>query len=804
MFDFLSNIASKAKSAIGSVFQQPLTPSPSSMEFRVGQGLDPVQTKVAQSVVTNKPLAQQTMAPNMSTNLGPAAGSIGSNSISYNTPRGAATISPSSLSGNSTPYYPANPGMLPPSLSVKPYVAPVTRQATTPTSAPYAAPGGGGGGSWAPYISGGNMMVDPRTGRQTALPQAQSGLSGSGGQAFNNALSGMSGDSGVGGGRFSVGGSPLGTYNSLTTPDMASEEEKKKGVLSGYKYNPVTGQIEPVSPTGAPVNSGAPVVPPAPPATPPTGGMAPTTPTQTIGERFVGKSIEKPLSAPTLPATLDSSELEKYITGAQAYANAPGSKSNDDLAAIQGNLKHILDIGVENIMKSKGLTPDKNVVEDSPELQDFMSQLEGNDRFNYQNFADSFRTQNGMSDWLKLKESGKAAIQVMTKEYNDIISSIKSNPDLPKGLKQRRMEAFKEHFDSVVGSAKEDIASATNAIEDINNSLNSQLGIVTAQRSEDDRKRQANLDVFKTLIDSGADFSNADKASWAKRLGLSVGALDNLARKAKGDNVGMFQDSNGQQVFYDKTTLKEVSRLGTAKSTTGTGSTSGLDVNDPISQQFMMIAPKTPGAYAIALSQFNALNGNPMAQQKWIENEAKKGMPTGQQSQFVGASKLVNDTQRAMSAVDTYTGSSGVYKSLKNKAAPFATLEQDQAYNTLKQQIQGFQAQKINELYGAALTGAELSRANDFFVDFSTDSISTIKTKMTSMNQLASADKNFYLQTAMGNLDAGTTPSAVTPQSSSVDDMSTMRSMLEGGTSPQATDGGSWWDRLKTALSGGG
>lgn len=568
MFDFLGNLYNKATSAVSSLFSNtasytaPATPAANS---------SPAQTSTP---INYTPYAApQTAAPNMSTNLGPARGN-NNGTITYNTPQGATTVPNSSISMNSTP---AITGVT----TQKPVVAPavqstqssypVTRQATTQTSS-------------APQYTAKPGTVAWYTERGLSAPRGEAGVSGSGSfSAISGTNSGSTPAIGAAGsGGFSVGAGPLGGYNAAlggVTPSDPNNPESK--AYSNLKYNPATGKVEPVlNPDGSPAA--------------PTGDMSGFFPKPTIGkmdtttamstpsmttpsDRYVHSPIAPTLSAPTIPQTLDAGNLSKMATDSQAHAIYSGSKSTDDLATITTNAKKAIDAGVANILANKGITPEKTLVQDTPEQTDFFKGLDPQQAFDYQKFADNFRTQNGMSDWLKLKESGLAAVQTATTFYNDLIKEVNANPDLPKGVASARVKAFIDQRDGILNKAKADMTMAENAISDINSSLNSQLGIVQAQRSEADRTRQINLDVLKTLISSGAEFSDADKTQWAKTLGLSVGTLDGLVSKTQKAQDPYITTDNGVTKAIDKSTGKTIWSNGTAKASTAATTPKTLD-----------------------------------------------------------------------------------------------------------------------------------------------------------------------------------------------------------------------------------
>ena len=731
MFDFLSNLYNKAKGAVSDLFS-------SNLSYPAPPPPSPITT----------------------TNPIPTGGNLGAPL----SPAGSATSTrPSTSAPVYKPPTPSPVTQLTASGGRVPQVIPTTqpkmRQAVTSTSggvpSPFMSTNGGtppttsspAGSSFREVVTSSNDAPPPRAAQGA---QGTGGFMGSTGGSTLTASQGATGAQGVGG-RFYQGAGPLGVYNATQVGSVAEDEAKKR---QGEQYS-------------------------LPPSTP--------------ANRYVSPKPEALLGVPAIPSTIDVNTLQQYIKDTSAYLSSPGAKSDADLTNIRTNLQQFLDAGVLNTLQKNGITPEKVLVEDSPELQDFLNGKTRQETFDYQQFADNFRTQNGMSDWLKLKETGKAALTEATKFYNDLIKEVRANPDLPKTLAERRVKLFMDDRDDLIQKARADIEMAQNAIDDINTSLHSQLGIVQAQRNEDDKEKDRELDIFKTLLTNGVEFTPQEKKSWATKLGLSVGALDSIAAKP---NL-KYETSNGVIYQFDGAG-KLLNTFGTP---TKVASNKGINYDNPIHQKFLMVAPKAPGANAIATSNFLGLEGNPVAQEKFIEKLAMDGMGATQKTAFVSAGKLANDTQNAIAALDSYKGRSGVYKNLQNKSLPFAGIDQDQEYNELQSRIEAFQGQRINDIYGAALTGGELARANRYFINFATDSVGTIRTKLQNLNTLAQSDKSFYLQTAMGNLDAGIAPTdtPVAPTDQTDDDAALLE---EVGSSGGSEAEGFWSDLWKAITTG--
>ena len=72
----------------------------------------------------------------------------------------------------------------------------------------------------------------------------------------------------------------------------------------------------------------------------------------------------------------------------------------------------------------------------------------------------------------------------------------------------------------------------------------------------------------------------------------------------------------------------------------------------------------------------------------------------------------------------------GVYKTLLESAKPYANVSRDQNWVKITASIERAQAQYRNAIFGATLTGYEREAANSFLIDFKTDDLATMQTKL--------------------------------------------------------------------------
>ena len=677
MFDFFSNLYNKAIGALGFGGSAQSTPSGGVQPGAVAGATQPPAPTYISSATKPSPLGYTNpISPtgNVSAPISPAGtsafgtGGIGAPSTGTISP--APVSSPGmfgSTGGKTLTPISSQSG----SMGIIPKTQPVMRQATTPINQPSAP---------SPFMDT-NANVEgvtknmpawsgqPPPARAMGGQQGAGGFMGSTGGSGLTAAQGALGAQGVGS-RFSVGAGPLGMFDANSLASL-SEEEKRRQQESKFALPPTT-------PSG----------------------------------RYVGPKPEALLGAPPIPSVIDVGAMEQTIKDSAAFIASPGAKSDSDLTSISNSLKEMIDAGVARALQEKGITPEKTLVEDSPEYQEFLQGKDQQEVFNYQKFADDFRTQNGMSDWLKLKETGKAALTEATKFYNDLIKEVRANPDLPKTLGERRVKLFMDDRDSLIQKARADIKMSQNAIDDINGSLNTQLGIVSAQRSEDDKRKGRELDIFKTLLDNGVQFSSSEKQSWAKKLGLPVGALDSII--AKPDLK--YQTNDGVLYQFDSNGLL----LKTWGTPGGAGGGGGDFSKTP---QSMQRNPLFVGAvnYAPSITSKNQRDafvagiqrnsGSEESLRTYLRQYLYNTAGTEEKKRWNTSNLAVDAYQKALTAIDSGKFDAGFWKyAYEGAKAPLA-LERDPKYSEFRQFVTTAEAAYRNMIYGAALTAPELAYA---------------------------------------------------------------------------------------------
>lgn len=660
MFDSFSGIFDKARTALSTLFT-------------------PQQTVAPQSPLNYTPAPQPfTPAPNMSTNLGPARGNQ-NGTITLPTGSGAVTVPKNVLSPNQTPFIPGFTSSAPKTTTI--------RQATpsVPMQTPYSP--ATAGSSYVPPAQSTPFAPPPP-------PQAQSGTAGtSTGFSSMTPLQGAMGTAGSTPATSRIGAGPLGSFLSPNSGVSSEEERRKQGVQSVQ------------SPFFGPVPFSSSMIP---------GPTAHSTPSM---EQGVFANIMTPIlnsqsakmTSEPLPGTIDAGTAEatkgkatSTLTQARTTGSTTTLRENN-----QANLAAIAEKAdaVQN-SKSLGQAP----VEDTRSQQEFFETLPPDQAFNYKAAADRFKMDNGYSELLKAREAASSAIVATTQFYRDLIDEVRSNPNLPRGVKNARIGLLEKQQKAILDRAQQDMNTYQNSLDAIDRALDSQLGIQKAQSDENENIRKRNMDMFGMLVENGAEFSDDMKKQWSSQLGIPESQLASIV---KGKSDIHYQESNGVIYQFDKSGKL----LGTFGSPTSTGAAS-FATDSQYSDLIRLVTRsgstnQDRAGIAADMSYFlqNGSYGSANALMNQATGRILKGETATKFQQRVQSFDSLNDLQATIQA---YSDAGGDMNILKGSADFIQTrigkLMTDKKYAAIAAQMDAAFQNYRQEMTGAAFGAAESSQ----------------------------------------------------------------------------------------------
>lgn len=543
MFDYLKNAYNTVKSTVANVFNTPLpkptTQTASVMQFPVGQGLNPVQKAVAENTVKGTATPEQakisvgstvnqnkyTVNPNISTVAGPALAQ--GNQFIYNSPNGAVSVPQSNVNAFSTPYIPnvtaTPPTPRPASVSAQSLVTPQASQYNldwfTPTGIP--------------LMSKGGTPIRGELGAQ-GLSSVNLGASNS-----SPIIGGNRGTQGLNGNvdpRFSIGAGPLGQYQASATGLQDQENQPKKSALAGFAYNPQTGQLyDPKAQIPAPV-------------------VTPLSKSQAAMATLPTVANEAPMQIPSVPSTFDASSAQDYNKRISDFMQSPAANNINDLQTVLDNTNRYLQ-RYQQEQQRKNPIPE-NVIVETPQQSDFLSQLEQSQPDYAQqmrSFMDQWKVSNGVPQWESQRLETLNNLTALNKALKDAMTDIKNDPNLPKALATRRIEAVKEQYAGTIDTLEGTLKQINAQLDTFNSALDKEIGIQNTAFNARLSQRKTDLDMLQTFIDAGVEFSPEEATAWGKKLGVSAGSIMSLQRKTAGKDVALIED-RGITTAVDKLT----------------------------------------------------------------------------------------------------------------------------------------------------------------------------------------------------------------------------------------------------------
>lgn len=118
-------------------------------------------------------------------------------------------------------------------------------------------------------------------------------------------------------------------------------------------------------------------------------------------------------------------------------------------------------------------------------------------------------------------------VQAITQTYQGVIDEIKNNPNLPKGLAVKRLEAINTSQKSV-------LQGHLNALQILNQQIEDSQGNIATMQNQQERNRTYAMNALQLMIQSGAvgGFTTQDMQTFSKALGIPVGVLQSMKDKA--------------------------------------------------------------------------------------------------------------------------------------------------------------------------------------------------------------------------------------------------------------------------------
>lgn len=185
----------------------------------------------------------------------------------------------------------------------------------------------------------------------------------------------------------------------------------------------------------------------------------------------------------------------------------------------------------------------------------------------------------GLKQFQTQRVEALKALNSTVDAYKSIAEDIKLNPDLPKGLAQRRLQAVYEQQKNATSQLLGTLEVLDQQIDDLNFGLEREFGLIRtrAEQEENNRQRaqQRVNDNLSLLIDSGAigGMSDFELNQWSELAGVPIKALEKIRETSLEPerNIITNEFADGTLRGIDQKTGETVWSIPGAARTTGTG-----------------------------------------------------------------------------------------------------------------------------------------------------------------------------------------------------------------------------------------
>lgn len=406
---------------------------------------------------------------------------------------------------------------------------------------------------------------------------AQGGTSAFGGQSIA-----PTGDPGGGGSRFFGTG---GAVSGLGTPSVAQASDeleeftklRQKGLVSGdfsiAQQQAILGLEEAIPGVNISVDPGP---------------QADTSP--------LNANVQREIPAGSLGAPQPST-ITSFLSGGQVTRQ----QFQEEAQAIISQMRQQIDQAQP--------TPPEPVVDDVAQLEFIES---SDDPFGVSQAIDDFkRSETNLmqleADRIELKKD----IQAITEGYRKIAKDIKDNPDLPKGLAQRRLAQMNEQQGEAMIGFINQLELLDDEIQGQNEQVNRAFNLVSNQQAQARQFAQDSFQRLQFILDSGAQISDNALRALAENAGVDFGSAKSVLKQTQKSNQPVTADQlQSLQIGGFNVLLGPDGVISSNKAEVGTNGPGPIPGSTPQTfENILRQASEVAGSLPDATSRNSALGG---------------------------------------------------------------------------------------------------------------------------------------------------------------------------------------------------
>jgi hypothetical protein len=273
------------------------------------------------------------------------------------------------------------------------------------------------------------------------------------------------------------------------------------------------------------------------------------------------------MTAGPVPNSVNAGDLVASAGKTNPVTSLPQASSPSDLTHTNINLNNAYKQNLDKINQANP-TP-QNPVQNTPEQDAFLKQVadQGKDPYGIQAAMDEYKAQNTQLTALHTSQIDvMKKIQAINDTYQGAIDEIKNNPNLPKSLGVRRLEAINTSQKNVLQGFTNQLQILQQQISDQNETVNRAFNIVTNSQAQQEKAKNYALNTMQLMISSGAigGFNSQDIATFSQTLGIPTSAIQAMKDHANQPDlqtgIGGSADTGYFSYAIDKKTGNVVSK----------------------------------------------------------------------------------------------------------------------------------------------------------------------------------------------------------------------------------------------------
>lgn len=200
------------------------------------------------------------------------------------------------------------------------------------------------------------------------------------------------------------------------------------------------------------------------------------------------------------------------------------------LPDIAAELKRIQGLAEEFFGQAQATKPPEPV-RDTEAQQEFLNALPDVERVDVASRIDQARREIGLTQLESNRIDLLDNIRATNQAFRKITDEINTNPDLPKGLAQRRVKEFDRINKNRLTGLIDTLNIVSQQIADANNALNLEFRIIDREASDAERRLEANRNLILDLIEIGAVDQFEDDDEFLKILARKTNLPKSAIRK---------------------------------------------------------------------------------------------------------------------------------------------------------------------------------------------------------------------------------------------------------------------------------